>query len=392
MRTITAGAFGFAAGSVALRSLWADSQTGAEAESQSGVLGESAADTGTATQKAGGNPNAFDESALTAEVEKQMADGLFHGAVVAVGTSDQLLYSRCWGWAQGTPKSADPVPMRLDSQFDVASITKTQTASALALLAAQGKLNPDAPFIQYLPEHSAKNSPITVRDLAMHTGGFYPSHGFSGPDEAAFWKYLRGKQPVRPRGERFEYACYNFILLGKIVERVSGQRLDEFCRQNFYQPLGMAHSEWGPVPTRPTTVQVIATKRVGDISDFQAKAAPFPIGNAGFFSTAGDLALFCRQMLEHKRFPKDYYDLQFTCGFDKNGARRSFGWDMCDHRRPVGLSRDTIFHSGWSGQSYWIDPTNDFFAVCLTNRFGDWERAMQGRQRIGGILRTITTG
>ena len=332
---------------------------------------------------------AIDDSVLTADIEKQIAAGLIHGAVVAAGTSEKILYSNAWGWAQGTAESPNRRAMTLESQFDCASITKTQTASAQAFLAAQGKLDPDAPFKKYLPDHTAKDCSITVRELAMHVGGFDPSNGFIGGGEAAFWKYLFGKQPVRSRGERFDYACYNFILLGKIVEKVSGQRLDEFCRDKIFLPLGMTHSEWGPMATRPTTVQVIATKRIGDISDFQAHAAPFPIGNAGLFSTVGDLSIFCQQMLKRQPFPKEYYDLLFRCGFEKDGARRSFGWDMCAHRRPIGLSDKTIFHSGWSGQTYWIDPVNDFFAVFLSNRFGDWEQAMQSRQRVGGILRAM---
>lgn len=327
-------------------------------------------------------------TALKSEIETAIQSGLIRGAVLAAGTSQKLLFPACFGLAQGrsdSPESA--IPMRLESQFDVASITKTQTAFALALLISEGKIDPDAPFTHYLPEHSLKSCDVTVRDLAMHVGGFDPSNGFHGPDESAFWRYLWGKQPVRPRLQRFEYVCYDFILLGEIVRRASGLPIHEFCRNRVFQPLGMNHSEWGPTPTRPESVQVIATRRVGEISDFQAQAAPFPIGNAGLFSTAGDLALFCQQMLRRRPFPSDCYDLLFRCAYEEGGARRSFGWDLCDLRRPAGFSRETIFHSGWSGQTYWIDPTNDFFAICLTNRFGGWEEAMRSRGRIGALMK-----
>ena len=322
-----------------------------------------------------------DDAKLVADVQQQIAAGLIRGAVIAMGNSERILYSGSWGSAQ------KEVPMTLDSQFDVASVTKTQVASALSLLAAQGKVELDSPFRNYLPEHTAKDSPITVRDLALHIGGFASTDGFTGPStQEAIQKYLWTKQPVRPRGVQFEYVCYNYILLGVIVERVSGQRLDAFCRQHIYQPLGMTHSEWGPTPARPTSVEVIEARRLGGISDYQAHFAPCPIGNAGFFTTVGDLSIFCQQMLRRKPFPKAYYDLMFRCVYEKDGARRSFGWDMCDQRRPVGLSRDTIFHTGWTGQSCWIDPANDFFAVVLTNRFGDWEKANQSRQRLAGEL------
>lgn len=89
-----------------------------------------------------------------------------------------------------------------------------------------------------------------------------------------------------------------------------------------------------------------------------------------------------RDLLERKHFPQAYYDLIFTCGYERHGARRSFGWDMSDAKRARGLSRQTIFHSGFTGQTICADPANDFGAVVLTSRTGDWQEAYDGRNAI----------
>lgn len=94
------------------------------------------------------------------------------------------------------------------------------------------------------------------------------------------------------------------------------------------------------------------------------------------------MTLFAKDVQERRLFPESYYRLIGTCGFDKDGNRRSFGWDMTDAKRPAGLSRSAIFHSGWSGQTICVDPENDFAAVVLTSRTGDWQEGYDGRNRI----------
>ena len=96
--------------------------------------------------------------------------------------------------------------------------------------------------------------------------------------------------------------------------------------------------------------------------------------------------LFASDLLSKKTFPKKYYDLLFTPAFDKNGDRRSFGWDMSPRTRPEGLSDKTILHSGWTGQTICVDPENNFAAVVLTSRTGNHGEAMKGRAKIISIL------
>ncbi len=312
------------------------------------------------------------------EAWTQVKNGLIQGCVFAVGTDGPA-------FALGT-QTVHPVPrpMTPESRFDIASTGKTFTAGCCALLVADGLLDPDAPFTHYLPEHVlGKNCDITVRDLAMHISGFDNSKPYDSPDPAVFEYELFHKKPVRKRLEAFEYSCSNFILLGKIVERISGLRLDEFARTRIWAPLGMMRTQWtAPGPGPDEVEHWFPNRPAGEHNDSVCFQCPYPIGSGSCFSTAGDMRLFVRDIVTRTCFPSVYYDLITRCGFEKNGARRSFGWDMCEAHRPRNLSPRTVFHSGWTGQSICADPESGFSAVVLTSRTGDWDAAYAGRVRI----------
>lgn len=311
------------------------------------------------------------------EAQTQIASGLIQGAVIAVaGGPAAAAGLQCVHPAEK--------PMTVHSRFDIASVGKVFTAACCALLAADGELEPDAPFTRYLPEHVlGKSCNITVRDLAMHAGGFDNSKPYDSDDVEIFNRELFGKRPVRPRLEAFEYACSNFILLGKIAERISGTDLDTLARERIWKPLGMDRTQWLPPGDGDDEVEHWFPNRpAGRHNDGICYLCPFPLGSGSCFSTARDLLLFARDILERGRFPGAYYDLITSCRFAKNGIRRSFGWDMTDSLRSRGLSAGTIFHSGWTGQTLCIDPATKFAAVVLTSRTGDHEEARAGRKRI----------
>ena len=311
------------------------------------------------------------------EALKQIENGLIQGAVFTVNGGPVIpLGKQC----------VKPVEraMTENSRFDIASVGKVFTAACCALLAADGKLDPDAPFTEYLPEHAlGRQCDITVRDLAMHTGGFDNSKPYDSEDVDVFHRELFNKLPVRPRLEAFEYACSNFILLGKIAERISGMNLDALAGKLVWGPLGMSRTQWIPPGKGPDEVEHWFPNRPpGQHNDSVCRNVPFPIGSGSCFSTAGDMLRFACDILDRRCFPGEYYELMTTCGFEKNGARRSFGWDMSAEHRPRNFSDRTIYHSGWTGQSVCIDPVQGFAAVVLTSRTGDWEKAYAGRIRI----------
>ena len=273
--------------------------------------------------------------------------------------------------------------MTADSRFDMASVGKVFTAGCCALLIAQGKLNPDLPFVRYLPEYWDHDSDITVRDLAMHASGFDNRKPYDSADMEVFNRELFNKHPVRPRLQAFEYSCYNFILLGKIAEKISGMDLETLARKFIWEPLGMRRTQWNAPGFGPDEVEHWFPNRpAGEHNDSVCFNCGFPIGNGSCFSTVMDMLVFLEDILERKHFPKVYYDLILTCGFEKDGNRRSFGWDMRASNRPRNLSEKTIYHTGFTGQTICVDPEYDFAAVVLTSRTGAHDEAIQGRARI----------
>lgn len=311
------------------------------------------------------------------EALRQIDSGLIQGIVFAMSGYDSAV-------ALGR-QCIHPVgkPMTEHSRFDIASVGKVFTAGCCALLVAEGKLDPDAPFVTYLPEYWDRNSDITVRDLAMHVSGFDNSKPYDSPDAEVFHRELFNKRPVRPRLEAFEYACSNLILLGKIAEKITGRDLETLAGERIWKPLGMNRTVWTAPGDGPDEVEHWFPNRpAGRHNDNVCFNCGFPIGSGSCFSTAGDMLLFVQDIVDRKHFPKEYYELISTCGFEKNGARRSFGWDMGAVHRPRNLSDRTIYHSGFTGQTICVDPGNGFAAVVLTSRTGDHEEARAGRARI----------
>lgn len=275
------------------------------------------------------------------------------------------------------------------SVFDLASVGKAFTASLCARLVTAGKLDPDASFTKYLPEHvlAKESCEITVRDLATHSSGFDNSKPYQVPDMSEFHRELFAKRPAFGRREKFCYACSNYILLGKIVERLTGENLDAAARRLLWEPLGMTHTTWFPVKNDGHVVQFPGPHPIGQHNDDACFFSPDPLGSGSAFSTIGDMRLFVTDLLEQRHFSKDHYALLFTPTFDNDGARRSFGFDMGAEYRAKGLSPKTIYHSGYTGQSICVDPETDFCAVVLTSRIGDWEKAHAGRVKIIEILK-----
>ena len=281
------------------------------------------------------------------------------------------------------------IPVSAETRCDIASVGKLFTASMCSLLVADGKLDPDAPFTEYLPEHvlAKENCNITIRDLASHSGGFDNSKPYQVPDPAQFLEKLWQKRPVRPRRERFEYACSNFIYLGKIIEKLTGLDLDAAARQMLWDPLGMAHTTWNPIPDDGHVMEYAdpPDRRIGDHNDASCFYSPVPLGSGSVFTTIGDMRLFLSDMLHRRHFPAAYYDLLFKREYEQGGVRRTFGWDMKGPNSPTYMTDETDFsdqaicHSGWTGPAVAVDPVRGRAAVVLGNRTGDMVASRRGR-------------
>ncbi len=308
---------------------------------------------------------------LQNECQRAADGGLLHGAVLAAGTGDSLCVLEAWGLAAVLP---EPVPMQTDAIFDVASVTKAvATASACAVCIDEGLLDPEAPATEYLPGIGQFGSTsMRVKELATHTSGF-DNRKFDRLEPGAMLQAMIETPAQWAPGTRFEYSCRNYVVLSRIVETGTGQGLAEFCRQRLFAPLGMADTAFGPLAGNLERV-VPTGLEPGIISDEQARRATDAVGNAGLFTTAADLALLCQTILrggDAVLGPRSLSWLRNPCT-PVGLPRRSFGWDMrtvaespC---RPPRLSDRAIGHSGWTGQSVWIDPERNRFTIVLTNR------------------------
>jgi CubicO group peptidase (beta-lactamase class C family) len=316
---------------------------------------------------------ALDPAALAkidALVEQGLAENLLPGCVVCVGRHGKIVFLKAYG------------DKTIDTVFDLASVTKpVATATAIMILAQRNKLNIDDPVARYLTEFDIPDKrTITVRNLLTHVGGFPQGPGGDLNDAKKFKERLLNMKPESKPGERYVYSCASLIMLGEIVERISGQNLNEFTRDNIFRPLGMNDTCFVPneelsrraaVPT-----DFHANRKIGQVNDFQAFALGGIAGNAGLFSTAENLAVFAAMMLNEgeslggTRILERKAVKEMTTANAVPGGFRGLGWSMQigDAHRPKTMSPAAYGHGGWTGNAFWIDPKYDLFMIFLSNK------------------------
>jgi CubicO group peptidase (beta-lactamase class C family) len=180
-------------------------------------------------------------------IKKTIRSGKIPGAVVLIGKQDRVLYRRAFGHRAIKPKK---LPMTIDTIFDLASLTKVvATTTALMQLVQEGKLCLEDPVAKYWPEFKANGKEnITVRELLTHYSGLRPDLDlkieWSGYDTAL--KIIIAEKPMFPPGSNFVYSDINFIILGELVHRISGQPLDVYCAERIFKPLGMKDTGFKP--------------------------------------------------------------------------------------------------------------------------------------------------
>ena len=282
-------------------------------------------------------------------LDRAVADGAFPGGVLAVGWNGSL---RCIP-SEGSHETAKRKKVTEDSIYDVASLTKpiVTTTAVMMLVQQQGRLDLDAPVEDYLPDFAAaaKSDPDPAW-RARVTSACCCSINSGLPAHRDFYKEAKGHEAilarvlaeplVREPGKQIEYSDLGFILLGEIVERLTGESLDAFAKREIFQPLGMDHSMFNP-PRRlrpeiaPTEIDTAYRKRLvwGEVHDENAWAMGGIAGHAGLFSTAGDVAIFAQMILNggiyaHKRILNRATIEQFTAKIDLGNSARATGWDV----------------------------------------------------------------
>jgi len=301
------------------------------------------------------------------------------GAVLIVGHKGQIVYRKAYGSRSIVPRRE---PMTLDTIFDCASLTKVVAATtALMQLWEQGKFRMADPLAKYLPEFAQNGKQdITIRQLMVHYSGL--------PEDLDLTRKWEGKEtgyrmafevtPDRPAGSAFMYSDINFVVLGALVERLSGETLDEYTAKHVFAPLGMKNTRFLPPAVwlpriAPTEEDENHHLLHGVVHDPTARRMGGVAGDAGMFSTADDLATFAQALLDGGRGVLTSATIAKMTAPQQpvNGTvLRGFGWDIDS---PFSTNRGELLpvgsfgHTGFTGTSLWIDPTTQTYIVLLTN-------------------------
>tara|TARA_A100001037_G_scaffold300929_1_gene329417 strand:+ start:194 stop:1405 length:1212 start_codon:yes stop_codon:yes gene_type:complete len=278
----------------------------------------------------------------------------------------------------------------LDSIYDVASLTKAvATTPAMLRLWEQAKLGLDDKVAQHLPEFAGDGrDTITIRHLLTHTSGLRPGislEGWDGHDECI--AKCCAEIPQHPPGAVFIYSDINFQLLNEIIRRTSKHPIDAFCQQEIFNPLKMKDTGYNPPPSKynriaPTTLENGRWLH-GTVHDPWARKTQGIAGHAGLFTTAPDLARFCRMILNggeldgvrifKKETVMEWIRTQNPEQKDAKNrpARRALGWDVdtvYSSPRGAHFPIGSFGHTGFTGPSIWIDPASHTFVIFLCNR------------------------
>jgi len=329
------------------------------------------------------------------EILAEMSDGVIDGVTVCAGNRHGAVFCQSYGFAD----KRNQIPATNEMIVDVASITKVVAVSpALAICRRRGLIDFDAPFTDYIEFHAPLPASVTIRDLATHVSGFAIDGGplpYFSENGAEIMANIFEHSPIWAPRSRYEYACWNFLILGKIVEKITGERLQDFCRREVFEPLGMSSTSLGNPVTADVSrlARTFGTPEAGMISDpvaFRVYRDGCAAGSAGMFSSAPDLARFCRMLLsggDPILTARDIADFSTNTIPPELGIERGFGYITHDKFKPGNWSEHTIYHSGWSGQTMMIDLAADFFGIVLTSRHGDYDRAKVGRFAMLAALR-----
>ncbi|WP_241494886.1 exo-beta-N-acetylmuramidase NamZ domain-containing protein [Brevibacillus laterosporus] len=323
-------------------------------------------------------------------IEQAIKDKIIPGAVVAIVTSGKRKIEQAYGHAYLYQNKAGklaemPIKMTETHLFDIASLTKLFTAVSIMQLAEKQMLQLDKPVAAYLPAFACKGKQdITIRQLLTHTSGLAPTmrlYRIPGDREQRMKAVLMLGLKNHP-GEKMVYSDLNYIVLGYLIEQLTGKRLDQYMQENLFQPLGMKHTGFCPKVHRQkivATEQQPWTKRDiiwGSVHDEKAWALDGVAGHAGLFSNADDLVRFATMILHNgkargKRILKaesvqemlanqlsDTCPKQMGLGFERNQA-----WYM-GH----GFVTPSVGHTGFTGTSLLINQQQQSIVLLLTNR------------------------
>jgi len=304
------------------------------------------------------------------------------GAVVLIGHNDQIVYEKAFG-----NRCLEPIElMTTDTIFDIASLTKIFTATAVVQLAERGLIRINTLVSTYIPEFGKNNKEkITLEQLLIHSSGFIadnPVQDYAQGYEKAF-ENIYNLSPLHEPGTQFIYSDVGYIVLGELIQRISGKTLQEFMRENIFEKLGMHETIFNPQEylfprVAPTEYRNNILIR-GQVHDPRAHLLDGIAGHAGLFSTARDLAKFCYLFLDKNLDNKQDSHVLSNLSIQRMTKAhvitptqsRGLGWDIdtqFSSYRGDFFPLGTFGHTGFTGTSIMIDPVSKIFIIILSNR------------------------
>jgi CubicO group peptidase (beta-lactamase class C family) len=365
----------------------------------------------------GQNPERMSDASLRKRVdsivEAAMAADLIPGAVVAIRKDGRMVYSKAYGVSQKYDfhhQLLRPAPETdTATLFDLASLTKVVgTTTSLMLLADRGLIGVDDPVSKYLPGFdTGTKKEITLRHLLTHTAGlyeWYPLFYRSGHRDSTI-RVVEGLPLRFPVGRQRRYSDLGFMLLGAIIEKVSGMRLDSFEMLNVFQPLGMVHTTYNPLrhgvatdiaatsPGNPYEYRMVHDTSLGfavpgldanswngwrqyvlkgEVNDGNAWYSSEGIsGAAGLFSTAGDIQRLVNMLMDGGRIGKRRFlpEAVIRTFLTPDSFRNGLGWMMDPGNAFMkGAPPGSFGHTGFTGTSIAVVPGEHLSVIILINR------------------------
>lgn len=361
----------------------------------------------------------------------------YPGAQVIALHKGRIRYHKTFGRLEFDESSQ---PVTFDHIYDLASVTKTSaTTVAVMKLWEEGKIDLDKTLGDYLPlARGTDKEGLTLRDILLHQAGLNPFIQFyketidpqTGKPSDSLYRtaiepdftipvarnlYLRNdwndtmllrimQSKLGPSG-KYVYSDNDFILLGKIVEAVSGQRLDQYTYHTFYKPMGMvttsfrAGERYGVERVVPTENEKWFRRQMlrGTVHDEGAALFGGISGHAGLFSNAYDLAILYKMLLQGGEWNGKQYlkkeTIAYFTDYHSNISRRGLGFDKPEKdnaTRPEPypaqyVSPQTFGHTGFTGTCVWVDPAADLVYIFLSNRvYNTRDNNLLGELRIRG--------
>lgn len=324
-------------------------------------------------------------SRIDAAVHEAIKKGELPGAVVVVVHRGHIVFRKAYGNRSVEP---DTTLMGPTVVFDLASLTKPiATATSIFILLEQGKLRLSDLVSQHVPGKPFQGAKITIAQLLTHTSGLIadnPLADYRDGREKALQRVYQLKPKAEP-ATQFMYSDVGYIVLGDLVERLSGMPLDRFAHQHVFAPLGMNETGFRPqgklAERAAPTEKIDGGWRLGEVHDPRSFAMGGVAGHAGLFSTADDLAVYAQMLLEQGEYAGQRI-LSTASVREMTAARpvpggdgawlRTYGWDMStrfsSNRGDLFAAGKSFGHTGFTGTSIWLDPDSQTAVIFLSNR------------------------